>query len=275
MRSRIFFFDLDGTLLNSRKELSPGNRAALDAALAQGHRVVIATGRALPDALRLARRLELDGDGCYVLSYNGAVIYDCTQKKVIYGRALDRSAMEGLYREAHKRNLHIQTYDDKSILLEPQYENNAEIRYYCGVQSISCRIIPSLEAVEQPVYKVLLIDLQDRERLEAFSRWVNETYRGILRSFFSSSSYLEVVDAHVDKGEAVARLCALLGYCLQDSVAAGDQENDIPMIRRAGLGVCMQNGIDAAKQCADYITVQDNDHDGVAEMIWKVLSNQL
>lgn len=275
MRSRIFFFDLDGTLLNSRKELSPGNRAALDAALAQGHRVVIATGRALPDALRLARQLNLDGDGCYVLSYNGAVIYDCTQKKVIYGCALDRAAMEGLYREAHRRNLHIQTYDDKSILLEPQYADDAEIRYYCGRQSISCRIIPGPEAVEQPVYKVLLLDLLSRARLEDFSRWVNETYRGTLKSFFSASSYLEVVNAQVDKGEAVERLCALLGYCLQDSVAAGDQENDIPMIRRAGLGVCMQNGIEAAKQCADYVTMQDNDHDGVAEMIHKVLSGQL
>lgn len=275
MRSRIFFFDLDGTLLNSHKEVSPGNRAALDAALAQGHRVVIATGRALPDALRLARRLNLDGDGCYVLSYNGAVIYDCTQKRVIYGRALDRGAMEGLYREAHKRNLHIQTYDDRYILLEPQYVDNEEIRYYCGGRSIPCRIIPGLEAVEQPVYKVLLINLQDRARLEDFSRWVNETYRGTLKSFFSSASYLEVVEAHVDKGEAVERLCALLGYDLQDSVAAGDQENDISMIRRAGLGVCMQNGIEAAKQCADYVTVQDNDHDGVAEMIEKVLAGQL
>ena len=76
MNRKILFLDLDGTLLNSRREISKGNRAALEKALTLGHRVVINTGRPLKSALIQNRRLGLTMDGCYLIAFNGGILYD-------------------------------------------------------------------------------------------------------------------------------------------------------------------------------------------------------
>lgn len=68
MNSKIFFTDLDGTLLNDRKEITPGNRAAISEALSAGHKIVIATGRPLASARIQAERLGLTGEGCYAIT---------------------------------------------------------------------------------------------------------------------------------------------------------------------------------------------------------------
>ena len=84
---KLFFTDLDGTILNTEKEISPGNRAAVAEALAAGHKVIVATGRPLSSAIRQAKRLGLGGEGCLLIAYNGGIIYDIAAgtKSVIPG----------------------------------------------------------------------------------------------------------------------------------------------------------------------------------------------
>ena len=77
--------------------------------------------------------------------------------------------------------------------------------------------------------------------------------------------------AGVSKGDAVRRLAALLGVPIERTIAVGDQENDLPMIRAAGIGCAMANATDALKAEADYVTERDADHSGVAEIIKKFL----
>ena len=83
MNSKIFFTDLDGTLLNDKKEITPGNRAAISEALSAGHKIVIATGRPLASARIQAERLGLTGEGCYAITYNGGLIYDSFHRNVL------------------------------------------------------------------------------------------------------------------------------------------------------------------------------------------------
>ena len=82
--SKILFLDLDDTLLNHNKEITEGNRTAIQEAVKAGHRIVLASGRPLLAVLPIAAELKLQGEGTYVLAYNGAEIYDCFRKKVLY-----------------------------------------------------------------------------------------------------------------------------------------------------------------------------------------------
>ena len=109
MESKILFLDLDGTLLNDQKRISPENQQAVHLALSRGHRVVIASGRPLKSAIIQAEAIGLDGPGCYLIAYNGAVIYDCAKKQEIFRRTLDLDSLYALFDEANRRKIYIQT----------------------------------------------------------------------------------------------------------------------------------------------------------------------
>ena len=109
MNTKIFFTDLDGTLLDDRKEISKGNQEAVDKALAAGHKVVISTGRPLSSARVLAHRLGLDKEGCYLIAYNGGVVYDSYREEILYGQALDEKLAGRIYTAAMEHGLHIQS----------------------------------------------------------------------------------------------------------------------------------------------------------------------
>ena len=84
MDTKILFTDLDGTLLNRKKEITAENAAAIDRALTAGHKVVINTGRPLCGCMAQIRELGLEREGCYAITYNGGLIYDCYTKKTLY-----------------------------------------------------------------------------------------------------------------------------------------------------------------------------------------------
>ena len=111
MKQKILFLDLDGTLLNDRKEITAGNRRAIREALDRGHRIVITSGRPLKSSLAQARRLGLAGEGCYVIAYNGGAVYDCSRGETIHREALALDALYQVYDEAERRGMYIQTYD--------------------------------------------------------------------------------------------------------------------------------------------------------------------
>lgn len=271
MEKKILFLDLDGTLLNDQKEITAGNRRAIEEALERGHRVVVTSGRPLKSSLAQARRLGLAGEGCYVIAYNGAVIYDCSAGEPVFRRTLE---MEDLYRvfdEARRRGYYIQTYDQEDVVFE-EGGNEETARRYCEAIGMEYRVIRDVrkDVKEAPV-KALLIDYQDPAPLAEMARWIGENMAGRVDCFASSQYLLEVVAVGMNKGAAVAALCGLLDVPVEDTVAAGDQANDIAMIRAAGVGVAMANGTAETQTAADYITQKDNNHDGIEEVIRKFL----
>ncbi len=270
---KILFLDLDGTLLNDDKEITQGNRAALQKAIEMGHRVVITTGRPLPSAKIQNEHLGLTGQGCYIIAYNGGVIYDCGAGKPIYENYLPADVALRAVRVCNSINVHAQTYDDTHILVEPNH-NPIAVEKYSHFSGLPYRQVDTFEGnIGESVPKVLVISYGDRPALEKASELLREALAGEADCFFSSKSFMEVVAPGLNKGSAIIRLCGLLGVPVADSIACGDQENDILMLKTAGLGVAMANAIDAAKAAADYITVNDNNHDAIAEVVGKFLLN--
>jgi len=268
---KILFLDLDGTLLNDRKEITSGNRQAIDQALALGHRIVVTSGRPLKSSLEQARRLGLAGEGCYVIAYNGAMIYDCSAQKVVSRRELDREVLYDVFDYARKQGCYVHTYDHEDVVTEACF-NLDNAKRYCSIIGLEHRIIEDVrrDLTETPV-KVLFVDYWDRKPLEEAERWLQSVMPGRADWFSSSPYLLEIVSPGTNKGAAVTELCARLGVDVKDSIAAGDEGNDISMIRAAGVGAAMANAIPAVKEAADYVTQRDNNHDGIEEIIRKFI----
>lgn len=270
MNTKALFLDLDGTLLNDQKEITPGNRSAIEAALAAGHQVVITTGRPLVSAQEQARRLGLTAPGCYLIAFNGGVIYDQGQQRTIFAQAIPLELVEPVFAQAARRGLHIQTYDQSRVLVEPRCDNPV-VRRYCSLILMEHAVLPHVSALTQPPAKFLVIDYENKAPLEAFRQWVLETYPQQLDAFFSCEQYLEIIPRGLSKGNALVQLAQMLDIPVKNTVAAGDAANDLSMLRAAGVGVAMCNGTDEAKAAADAVTTRDNNHDGIAEIIEKYL----
>ena len=271
MKKKLLFLDLDGTLLNDEKQITAGNRSALTEALARGHGVIITTGRPLTSAMAQARKLGLDGPGCYLIAYNGAAVYDWAQQKQIFSRALPLETVYRVFDLVNGEGEHIQTYDSRDVLVEPRGENEALARY-CMLSGMSFRVIGDVRQAltEEPV-KCLVINYREKTGLLRIQDRIRRELDDLVDCFFSCDQYLEVVPKGMNKGLAVARMCQMLGVEIADAVAVGDEANDLSMIRSAGVGVAMANGTGEVKAAANYITTRDNNHDGVAEVVERFL----
>lgn len=269
MGAKILFLDLDGTLLNDAKEVTPENRAALERAQAAGCRVTISTGRALPGAMGLVRQLGLIREGCYVSASNGGVFYDCGANKIFARRPLAMELLEELFAYARGRGLHIQTYDRDGVVVVPPFDEPF-VREYCRINNgMPWRAVDSLGSLDEVPVKALMMGPEDRVALEEARAWMAEHMAGRVECFFSHPVMLDIMPAGVNKGYSVRALCRLLDIPVELSVAAGDEANDIPMLEAAGVGAAMANAMPEVKAAADYVTVRDNNHSGVAEIVEK------
>jgi len=275
MKKKLLFMDLDGTLLNDRKEITPGNRLALEQALQRGHGVIITTGRPLKSAMDQARKLELDKPGCLLIAYNGAVIYDWEKQEQIFARTLDRETVNRVFAKVNPMGIHLQTYDTWTVLVEKRCDD-AAVRRYCDLIHMDFQIIDDVrtDLREEPV-KVLVIDFEEKSGLLQVAAWLKENMSDIVDCFFSCDQYLEVVPKGMHKGDAVVRLCRMMDIPIENAVAVGDAANDLTMIAMAGTGVAMANGTEEVKAVADYITSRDNNHDGIAEVVERFFSDRV
>ncbi len=268
---KVLFLDLDGTLLNDEKEITAGNRAALQKALDLGHRVVITTGRPLASAKIQNEKLGLTGDGCYIIAFNGGVIYDCGKGAPIYENYLTKETALKALGLCKQVGVHAQGYDATHVLVEPDHDKEA-VEYYRSTTGTVFRQVSSFqEELGEKVPKVLAISLTDRAVLERAEKLLKSELSAETDCLYSSNHYMEIVAKGLNKGTAILRLCDLLGVPVADSIAVGDQENDLLMIKTAGLGVAMANAIDRVKEQAGYVTIRDNNHDGIAEVVEKFL----
>ena len=274
MKKRLLFLDLDGTLLNDAKQITEGNRRALDLALEYGHGVIITTGRPLKGAMDQARKLGLDRPGCLFIAYNGAAIYDWAQQKQIYSRSLPLQTVTRIFNAANAQGEHIQTYDTWNVLVEPHCDDEA-VRRYCSLIGMEFQVIGDVhtDLKEEPV-KCLVINYNERTGLTKIQDWIRTHMDAEVDCFFSCDQYLEVVPKGINKGEAVKMLCDMMQVDISNAVAVGDAANDLAMIKTAGIGVAMANATDEVKAVADYITTLDNNHDGVAEVVERFFSEK-
>lgn len=268
-RKKIFFTDLDGTLLNQEKKITPETRSALEAWVSSGHHFAICTGRALDSAMEVRRILGLDFPGMFLIGSNGGEIYDCDSQRIISRIALTMEQTALTVKTAKEHDIHCHAYTDTHIVSPADDE---QLRYYCRVihtPVIVCEDI--ISALDKGPCKCIAIELHKKEKLENFRQALLSLTEGTLNLLYSNDRYLEIFPAASGKGSAVQRLCGFLHLPVCNALAAGDEANDISMIQAAGTGIAMQNAKEEVKAAADIITEKDNNHDGLAEVLLRLL----
>ena len=267
--SKILFTDLDDTLLNTRKQITAENRRAIQQALQRGHQIVICTGRPLMGTTALIKELELDKPGSYAVTYNGGVIYDCFKKQIIYQKTIPIPYVKYIFQKSQQYNLFCQTYSDTHLLAPCP---SPDLDEYLAKSSMPYKIMPSLlDSLDAEPAKVLVIGPSDQRQLNRYLGDIREWAEDKISLFYSSPIYLEHVPLGISKGSAIHWLCRYLKIPLENTVAAGDQQNDIPMLQNAHVGAAMANATDECKASADFITNRDCDHSGFAEIIERFL----
>lgn len=263
--TRIFFTDLDGTLLTKEKNITPATMNALRKWSEAGHKFAVCTGRAMDSAKDVKRTLGLDFPGTYLIGYNGGEIYDCDNATVISRTPLTMEQAALVARVAREHGIHCQTYTDHNIISPADDE---ELHFYQRAIHTPAIISKNVtDALDKPPCKLVAIELHDKEKIEDFRQALQPMVDGELNLIYSNDRYLEIFPAQSGKGAAVEILCRHLGIPVAASLAAGDEANDISMIETAGIGIAMSNARESVKAVADIITETDNDHDGLAPVL--------
>lgn len=266
---KILFSDLDGTLLNAKKEITPASKAAIEEMISKGHKFMMATGRPIQSAIKLAESFGFVQPGFYISSYNGALIYDCYEKKTIQKLPIPYEHVRYLFDKAHSFHLHCHTYSRTHILSERDTE---ELELYKNHIQMPALVVPDvINSLEEEPIKIIVMNLKDQGKLVDFQKHMTDWAEKKMNSVFSQPILLEYGSYLASKGNSLKFMCQYFQIPIENSVAVGDEQNDISMLQAAGIGVVMKNGSDTAKKYAHYITEKDNNQDGIQEVIEKFI----
>lgn len=263
MDYRILALDLDGTLTNSKKEITPPTREALIRLQERGVKVVLASGRPTTGVLPLAKMLELERFGSYILSFNGGRITDCRSGEIIYNRLLPAATAAPLFELVKDFDVDIVGYSSTAILSGLHTNRYTELE--SRINGLPIRhISPFPEKVEEQNNKFLITG--EPEEIARVKEKVIAHFHGLLNIYCSDPFFLEIMPQNIDKAHSLGKLLASIGLTEEQMVCCGDGHNDLTMIQAAGLGVAMENAQPEVKKIADYIT-KSNDDDGVLHVI--------
>jgi hypothetical protein len=268
MKEKVLVLDIDGTLTNSRKEISPETKKGIQETLKRGHKVILASGRPTPGMRRYEQELELEKYGGYLLSFNGARIVECRTGEIVYQRILPLNLVPGLYNFAKQNGCGLITYLGDKVI--SAFEPDEYVRLEAGINGLEIQVVENFkEYVDFDINKCLMT--APPERAAELEKELAGRYGDRLSIYRSEPFFIEIMPKNVDKAASLDHMLETIGLTREDAICCGDGFNDISMIKYAGVGVAMGNAQPAVKDAADYIT-GTNDEDGLVqvmkEFIW-------
>ena len=267
---RAIALDLDGTLTNNAKEITPLTKNALLDAQRCGAHIILASGRPTYGIAPLADELQLDKNNGYVLSYNGGNIVDWKTKEKTYAKCLPASIIPVLYDYAKRHSYAILGYVGKEIITETPLDKY--IAEESRINKMKIRGVDHLLNELEPAPTKLLMTGDPTKTAKAEEELQNivgdrmEVYR-------SAPFFIELVPKGIDKAQSLIRLLTLLNLTPKDMIAFGDGYNDLSMLKLAGMGVAMANAVPEVRAEANYVTAS-NEEDGVGIAVEKLCYEQ-
>ena len=264
---KLLAVDMDGTLLNSNRTISKGNKEAIRKVIEKGVKVVITSGRGLKGLDNFLNEVNLRGENQYLIANNGGTIYrtsdfECIDYKGLNGRDLVKA--HALSKEI---GLNMIAYTHKGAIAAEESEFTRFEKEYVGYTVKILDFNSDIKADDE-ITKILFSQTEEllaKKMLEIPKEFYSEY--NVVKTM---PIVLEVMNKDCNKGYGVKVLADKLGIKKEEIICIGDQANDIEMITYAGLGIAMGNAIEELKDIAQYIT-SDNDNDGVAKAIEKFI----
>lgn len=275
MAIKAILLDIDGTLTNHKKEITPETKNALMMAQQLGIRLVIASGRPSKGIFKYGDQLDMRLHHGLFVCYNGARVVDCNTGEVYVDVTIDA-------KQAKEVLAHMKKFDVRPIITHGSHMVVEDV-YNCMIKDgdrefnvieyesrmNGYRLMETEDLVsflEFPVNKILVAG--DSDYLRAHVEEMSAPFKGKLSMMFTANFYYEFTALGIDKGKALDATMGKLGIKPEECIAFGDAENDISMLKYAGIGVAMGNAQEKVKEIADVIT-DDNEHDGIAKALYK------
>jgi len=269
-RFDLLVLDVDGTLHNSHREISDATKNALIEAQKRGKTIAIASGRSIAGIRQTASAISLEEYGGYVIAYNGTTVINCKTGECIYNQTLPADLIAPVYEEAAKLQVAIMAYRDsaKEIIVAGGVTD-----YVAADAAASCVTIREtdqfVKELSFPINKIFVSGEPDK--MKEVERILQRKFGSVLNVFRSDPYYVELLPKYTDKGVAVDKLVKYMDITKERVMCVGDSNNDLPMLRYAGMGVAMGNASDRIKEQADYVT-DSNDDDGIVKVIEKFMT---
>lgn len=266
MRYKLISSDVDGTLLNNERVLSEENKLAVSKALSENIKFVLCSGRDTVALCNLADELNLTGKGTYVISFNGAIIYDVDNKKVIYEKRLPKTNINNLIDIILKKfpDIIFTAFLEHNVIIT----NRKEIKEYFSY----LEILESSNNLDKDFIKISFAS-ENSEQLKEVEKFLlesksNENYDLV----YSHRAVLDVIPLGINKANALKKLINYINdITMEEIVSVGDNYNDIEMVKESGYGIAVANSVEDLKKVADYITKNDNNNNAIKEVIDKVI----
>lgn len=272
MNLKLVACDMDGTLLNSKNEISEKHAKVAELCAEKGIAFTVCSGRAFVSIKPYLKSLRSDKG--FMIGYNGGRIATMDMKTEIYRCPMTARDVRSIIDLGMKLDATTIVWADEVL-----YVNRI------NDSSIAYAKLSSAEAVlfdpENPVFLQNLADndittvdkvfwTDPPEKTDYLEKNARPLVPETVQFMRSGSIFLEFVDAKVSKGDALRRLCDYLGVDISESAAFGDAENDLAMLEAAGRAVAMGNASDVVKESADTIT-ETNDNDGVYNEFMRII----
>lgn len=278
---RVIVMDVDGTLANGNKQISPKTKEALLEAQKQGMMLILASGRPTTGLIDFAKELEMDKYNGLLVSFNGSKVTDFTTGEVLFNETMTIENGQAVLE--HMKNFDVIPMIDKddymyvNDVFNNQIDYNGKtiniIQYESRGGKFKLAEKEDLAAfADYPLNKILTAG--DPEYLKENYKEMMEPFKDSLNCVFTAAFYFEFTAKGIDKAKALDTVLTKLGYSKEELIAFGDGQNDATMVDYAGLGIAMDNAVDELKDIADYVTLS-NDEDGIAYALEKFVNEKV
>jgi Cof subfamily protein (haloacid dehalogenase superfamily) len=264
MKYKMLVIDMDDTLLTDDHKISEENKEMLLKAQEKGVYVILASGRPTPAMTAYAKELQMDS---YMISYNGAVVTDLKEDKILFEQTLTQEQIHELYEYSLKSKTHIITYLDGKVVSETSSEYIDIELSITGL--VHNKVSDFKAAVQSSAVKCIL--LEEPSYLKEVEKDLKKAMPHLSVSM-SKPFFLEVAQNGIDKGASIKLLAEKLNILQSEIIAVGNAGNDLTMIEYAGLGVWVDNVDPELRHKADVIVASNNNH-GVAEVVRRFILN--
>lgn len=261
MKIKAIALDLDGTLLNSEKEISIKNLDILKKIEKKGIKIIIVTGRSYPAAKKFAEILNI---GDIIITYNGAKVVNYRTDESIFHLPLGGEYVQKIIKLGRGKNIHINLYQGNKWFVENI--KTLETKRYSEITGLS-PIEKDFNSFDS--YEMTKISIQDMERSPKFDELYDEIRRDMGNDLYITKSHdflIEVLNKNINKGVVLEKILKNYNISLDECIAFGDALNDLEMLTMVKYGVAMGNACEELKSEVNYIT-DTNDNDGVAKFL--------
>ena len=288
---KLVAIDLDGTLLNSYGEVSECTKQEIKKAIENGIEIVLASGRPISSVEDLANEL---GANHYLISGNGAIVYDMQKNKVVYEKYLSKEQILNIVKICEQNSIYYNIYTENEVLTKSlnyntlfyysenthkQEEKRTNINILTDVYDYILRsndekyLKVTVCDQNQSIFNSIIKMLQTIDDIDVLD--VEHMSRKIIKSGTEEIQvqycYTEITNKNVNKWTALEYIMKELGLEKNEVVAIGDNTNDKEMIVEAGLGIAMENSSNKIKELADNVVSTNND-DGVCKAFEKYIN---